>query len=233
MKKRILLTVCFIMLLCMAGCGSPNTDVADGEEPLTVSEIVTKEDEEPVEVAGLEEPEAEESNNAQQKESDNVQQEESDNVQQDQKAWEKVVIAPPEGAYCNISFSLPEDWDYSWAQTEDVPVSSISIGIYPKAEGDAKGCIAIKYAEGFGVCGTGLESVETTFNGHVAYKGTYDDHPYWDFISLSGEYRGCSIWNYAGETWYDKYQEELEEIFATVKFELLIRDGVPLKDAFD
>ena len=24
--------------------------------------------------------------------------------------------------------SLPEDWDYSWAQTEDVPVSSISIG---------------------------------------------------------------------------------------------------------
>ena len=213
MKKRILLTVCFIMLLCMAGCGSPSADIPDGEEFQTVRAISARGDNE--------EPEAD----------DGIISAIGDNAQQDQKAWEKVVIAPPEGAYCNISFSLPEDWDYSWAQSEDVPVSSISIGIYPKAEGDAKGCIAIKYAEGFGVCGTGLESVETTFNGHVAYKGTYDDHPYWDFISLSGEYRGCSIWNYAGETWYDKYQEELEEIFATVKFELLIRDGVPLKDS--
>lgn len=151
-------------------------------------------------------------------------------AKQDENTWEKVVIAPPEGAYCNITLCLPKDWDYSWGQSEDVPVSDISVGIYPKAEGDARGCISIQYAKGFGVCGTGLTSVETTFNGHAAHKGTYDDHPYWDFIALSGDYSGCAIINCAGETWFDQYREELEEILATVEFELALRDGLSLKD---
>lgn len=144
---------------------------------------------------------------------------------QGRKGWEKVVIAPVEGAYCNISLQLPEDWSYSWSQTEDVPVSCIDLAIYPKAEGDASGCIAIKYAEGFVVCGTGLESVQTTFNGHAASKGTYDGHPYWDFIALSDEYRGCSVWNLAGETWFHQYEKELNEILATVEF--ILSDGSP------
>ena len=141
-------------------------------------------------------------------------------AEQGRQGWKKVVIAPVEGAYCNISLQLPEDWGYSCSQTEDVPVSGISLGIYPKAEGDASGCIVIEYAEGFGVCGTGLESVPTTFNGHAASKGTYDGHPYWDFIALSEEYRGCSILNLAGETWFDQYEKELNEILATVEFTL-------------
>ena len=139
---------------------------------------------------------------------------------QGRQGWEKVVIAPVEGAYCNISLQLPEDWSYSWSQTEDVPVSCIDLAIYPKAEGETAGCIAIKYAEGFGVCGTGLESVQTTFNGHAATKGTYDGHPYWDFIALSDDYRGCSVWNLAGETWFEQYEKELNEILATVEFTL-------------
>ena len=152
---------------------------------------------------------------------------EEDTTGQIQKSWEKIVIAPSEGSYCNISLRLPEDWDWCCSQSEDVPVSCICLAIYPKAEGDANGCIAIEYAQGFGVCGTGLESVETTFNGHPAYKGTYDGHPYWDFIALSDEYRGCAIINSAGETWFDNYWEELEEILATVEFTL--SDGAPLK----
>ena len=155
--------------------------------------------------------------------------EEDNAVGQEKKEWQKVVIAPPEGAYCNISLCLPEDWGWGCSQTEDVPVSSINLGIYPKAEGDANGCISIQYAKGFGVCGTGLESVETTFNGHPAYKGTYDGHPYWDFIALSNEYQGCAILNSAGRTWFDNYREELEEILATVEFQLCICDEVPLK----
>lgn len=148
-------------------------------------------------------------------------------AKQDQQAWEKVVIAPPEGAYCNISLCLPKGWKWSCSQSEDVPVSCIDLGIYPEAEGDAAGCIDVKYAEGFGLCGTGLESVETTFNGHAASKGTYDGHPYWDFIMLRDDYKDCSIWNYAGDTWYDKYKEELEAILATVEFTLT--DGAPKK----
>ena len=153
---------------------------------------------------------------------------EEDTAWQGEKAWEKIVIAPSEGSYCNISLYLPENWEWSCSQSEDIPVSSIGLAIYPKAEGDANGCISIQYSQGFGVCGTGLESVETIFNGHVAAKGTYDGHPYWDFIALSDEYRGCAIINCAGETWFDKYREELEAIFATVEFTL--SDGTPRKD---
>ena len=145
---------------------------------------------------------------------------EEDTVGQGEKAWEKVVIAPPEGTYCNISLCLPEDWGWSSSQSEDVPVSCIGIAIYPKAEGDANGCISIQFSQGFGVCGTGLESVETTFNGHPAHKGIYDGHPYWDFIALSDEYQGCAIINNAGKTWFEKYQKELGEILATVEFTL-------------
>ena len=153
---------------------------------------------------------------------------EEDTAGQRGEAWEKVVIAPPEGAYCNISLCLPDGWGWSSSWTEDIPVSCLGIAIYPKTEGDANGCISIQYSQGFGVCGTGLESVETTFNGHAAHKGTFDGHPYWDYIALSDEYRDCVIINNAGETWFDKYREELEEILATVEFAL--SDGTPLKD---
>ena len=153
---------------------------------------------------------------------------EEDTIGQGEKAWEKVVIAPPEGAFCNISLCLPKDWGFECSQTEDVPVSDIVLSIYPKAEGRMNGSIAIEYAQGLGICGTGLTSVETTFNGHAAHKGTYDDHPYWDFITLSDDYSGCAIVNLAGTTWFDKYQKELEEILATVEFTL--SDGSPLKD---
>ena len=132
--------------------------------------------------------------------------------------WQKIEVAPQEGSLCTISFMLPENWDYSWSQSEDIPVSCISIGIYPKAEGDMDGNIIIEYAEGFGVCGTGLASEETTFNGHAAHVGTYDNHPYWDFISLDSPYDGCVILNGAGHSWFEKYKDELSQILATVEF---------------
>ncbi|MBR6152550.1 MAG: protease complex subunit PrcB family protein [Lachnospiraceae bacterium] len=356
MKKRAWLTGCFVMLLCMAGCGSPSIEVSDGKEPLTVSEITTKEDEEPVGVAGSKEPkdkdgmvsalgdngellkegslcgfqyqlgenEDYDSNykdrgyyryendaraplvlelcsgehstggygisivNIEADEAGNLcvtveemapdlgavvteaftypkvtllvyeetkmpgsvtvkttggaefpflgsmpprsETEDKNSAKQDENAWKKLVFAPPEGAYCNISLSLPEDWNYSWGQSEDVPVSDVSIGIYPKAEGDANGSITIEYVRGFGVCGTGLVSEKTTFNEHDAYVGTYDNHPYWDFISLESPYEGCVIINGAGGTWFEKYKDELSEILATVEFEIVTCDGVPRKD---
>ena len=141
-------------------------------------------------------------------------------MEQGHEGWQREVIAPVEGSCCNISLQLPESWGFSWSQTEDVPVSCISLGIYPKAEGEKNGSIVIQYAEGFGVCGTGLEFIETTFNGHAAEKGIYDGHPYWDFIAFSDDYIGCAIWNNAGETWFSKYEKELEEILATVEFQL-------------
>lgn len=139
---------------------------------------------------------------------------------EDNGTWQMIEVAPPEGSYCTINFRLPEDWDWSCVQTEDVPVSCITIAIWPKAEGDANGSVSIIYAEGFGVCGTGLVSEEVTFNGLDAWRGTYDDHSYWDFISLKEPYRGCAIINNAGGSWFEKYRDEISRILATVTFHM-------------
>lgn len=130
--------------------------------------------------------------------------------------WQRVEVAPSEGSLCTISFMLPEGWDYSITQTEDVPVSGINVAIYPVAEGDARGCVVISYTQGFGVCGTGLVTEETTFNNHAASIGTYDDHPYWDYIALMDPYQGCVILNQA--EWYEQYQDEINDILSTVAF---------------
>ena len=291
MKKRLLRILCFVMLLCMAGCGSPSAEEPNQEDSMKTSAVITgihgntiliramgergqdmslpakwlEGKAEPkegmileitstneileiypcqfakilsVEVAGFEEPKEKSGMISAPDEDDTLsgegslptksETEEGDTSGQGEKSWKKLVIAPPEGSYCNISLSLPENWGWSCSQSEDVPVSDINLSIYPKAEGDAKGCISIQYAKGFGVCGTGLESEATTFNGHTATKGTYDGHSYWDFIALSEEYRGCAIVNCAGSTWFAKYEKELEEILATVEYTL--SDGTPLKE---
>ncbi len=135
--------------------------------------------------------------------------------------WNDVEVCPPAGSYARIAFKLPSDWEYEVSWTEDVPVSCFVVSIYPK--GHSEGSVAIEYMRGFGVCGTGLASEEIVFNGLSckAWKGTYDNHPYWDFISLGDEYRGCAIINNAGTTWFNDYRDVLEEILSTVVFTML------------
>ena len=144
-----------------------------------------------------------------------------DNTSSEKDTWADVEVCPQEGSYASIAFKLPSDWDYEVSQTEDVPVSCFVVSIYPK--GHSEGSVAIEYMRGFGVCGTGLASEEIVFNGLPckAWKGTYDNHAYWDFISLGDEYRGCAIINNAGTTWYNDYKDVLEEIISTVVFTML------------
>lgn len=52
----------------------------------------------------------------------------------------------------------------------------------------------------------------------MAWKGTYDNHSYWDFISLADPYRDCAIINNAGWSWFDRYEGELMQILSTVTF---------------
>lgn len=275
MNRWVWTILCFILFLCLTGCGSADSDAPDRDKLVkdraTIAEVqgnemlvrteagavmsvpakylegkaepkvgmiieITAANEileiypsmyariENIEVVGYEELEE----GSQGVEIDNeTDKETGKGTEQGHEGWERVVIAPVEGSYCNISLQLPESWGFSWLQSEDMPVSCISLGIYPKKEGEKNGSIVIQYAEGFGVCGTGLESVETAFNGHTAEKGIYDGHPYWDFIALSNDYRGCVIMNNAGETWFRKYEKELEEILATVEFQL--SDGTSLQ----
>ena len=76
---------------------------------------------------------------------------------------------------------------------------------------------------GFGVCGTGLEQEEIVFNGHSAWKGTYDNSRYWSFIALQDDLRDCVVINSAADTWYGDYEAIVNEILETVEFKLLDR----------
>lgn len=134
----------------------------------------------------------------------------------EREGWRRVEFSPQEGSRASISFALPENWKYEACTSEDIPVSDITIAIYPS--GREEGTISICFAYGLGLCGTGLVSEEITFNGHEAWLGTYDNHAYWDFINLSGEYRYCIIWNNAGESWYEEYADVVDEILSTVEF---------------
>lgn len=116
-----------------------------------------------------------------------------------------------------ISFELPYDWSYEAVQTDDEPTSSISVSIKPNAESDGR--IIIEYIrDGLAFCGTGLEREDIDFNGHSAWKGTYDSSKNWDFILLNDDdYEGCAVLNQAYD-WYDKYTDEIEYILSTIEF---------------
>lgn len=131
--------------------------------------------------------------------------------------YEYYTVEPQCTPSFGISFELPYDWSYEAVQTDDEPTSSISVYIKPNAESD--GCITIEYTrDGLAFCGTGLEREDIDFNGHSAWKGTYDSSENWDFILLNDDdYEGCAVLNQAYD-WYDKYADEIEYILSTIEF---------------
>lgn len=119
----------------------------------------------------------------------------------------------------SIRIRLPEDWSYTIQKYPDSE-SGFGIKFYPNERSDGK--VTVRYWEGFGVCGTGLEETETTINGMSARKGIYDDNPYWSFIVLTGEYEGYVIDTENEESpssaisWWENYGEVVDEILDTL-----------------
>ena len=142
------------------------------------------------------------------------------------EGWQKVEVDPSTGSKKYISFMLPEDWNYEIVNSEDYPISDLLISFHPKDKTD--GSISVGYMTGFGVCGTGLEQEKINFNGYGAWKGTYYNNTYWNFINLKDEYRDCVIINNAGDTWYADFEGVVDEILKTVEFKIpdkLLKDG--------
>ena len=137
------------------------------------------------------------------------------------EGWQKVEVDSSTGSKKYISVMLPDDWKYEIVHSDDYPISDLTISIYPKERND--GCISIGYMTGFGVCGTGLEQEDIVFNGHSAWKGTYDNSGYWSFIALQDDLRDCVVINNAADTWYGDYEAIVNEILKTVEFKLLDR----------
>lgn len=127
-------------------------------------------------------------------------------------------IALKNASYINeligISLQLPEGWDYT-NNSEPENGAELSMDIYPVGE---TGKISIGYHELFGVCGTGLNSVEAEYNGMKALKGFYDNNNHWAFICFESPYDKYVILSEGTEEWQQKYYDEVEQILNTLEF---------------
>ena len=119
--------------------------------------------------------------------------------------------------YANISLSIPGGWEHEAEFMTDS--GGFSVAFWPA--GRAEGKIRVWYCDGFGVCGTGLEQEKIKLGNYEAWKGTYDNHKVWDFISLIGTPGYYVIENERAGEWWDEYGGEAMQILNT----LVVGDG--------
>ena len=120
--------------------------------------------------------------------------------------------------YANISLTIPDGWEYEtefW--TDSV---SFDIAFWPAERFEGK--IRVCYYDLFGVCGTGLEQEKIKLGNYEAWKGTYDGHKVWDFISLIGTPGSYVIENEGAGQWWDEYGDEVMQILNT----MVVGDGI-------
>ena len=116
------------------------------------------------------------------------------------------------GGFSNITLTVLHNWRYETEQGDSS--GEYCIAIWP--EGQTEGKIKVWYYKAFSVCGTGLEQEEITLGGYRAWKGTYDNRKYWDFISFRDTPGSYVIMNEGADRWLGDYETELMQILDTI-----------------
>lgn len=129
------------------------------------------------------------------------------------------------GPYGEISVMLPDGWKYESLPMDSGELVSGDYGIHFYPEGVAEGFIELAYIDFFGVCGTGLAQEDAEIAGSPAGIGTYDGHPYWDFISFREQNDGVVALTYQVEDWWDAYGDAVTEILDTLTFDQDKKEG--------
>jgi len=129
------------------------------------------------------------------------------------------------GPYGEISLSLPAGWTAEAYPTDSDDLHSGMYGIRFYPEGVTEGCIELVYMDFFGVCGTELETEETTIAGTPAWIGTYDNHEYWSFISFQDEQEGIVAFTYSVTDWWSEYGDQILDILDTLSFDRSVKEG--------
>lgn len=125
--------------------------------------------------------------------------------------------------YGNISFRLPDGWDYKEIKNTQKP-HLINIEIFRKADPGLK--IEISHTDAFGVCGTGLTTREENLSSYKITKGIYDNNPYWDYIVFEDTPGYYVIYNHMSSEKYKSVSEEIDAIFSTIK----IAEGICFRE---
>lgn len=113
----------------------------------------------------------------------------------------------------SITLTLPAGWNYaliSLAQND----YCAGITFWPR--GREEGKIRLEYyPQGFGVCGTGLETDAMELAGRTVTVGTYDGAALWDYISFGDDF---AAWGEGHESWWAEYGETAMEILDSAVF---------------
>ncbi len=108
-----------------------------------------------------------------------------------------------------ISLKIPEGWDY---ETEEYNEDSGRFGIRFFPEG-CSGSVGLYYYDFFGVCGTGLETRDITFEGgRKGRMGLYDGSDIFSFITFPEEAPASGsfvVLNEGAENWLAEYEDEV------------------------
>ena len=123
------------------------------------------------------------------------------------------------GPYGEITVVEHNGWSIETAPVDSGMLSYGLYGLILKPEDAKDGQIEVFCIDGFGVCGTGLETEEITLAGYTAYMGTYDDHDHWDYILIKGEKPEIVAQHTECDSWTDEMWEEALSILDTLHFD--------------
>ncbi len=129
------------------------------------------------------------------------------------------------GPFGAISLTVPEGWKYELCPMDSDSLLYGDYGICFSPEGADFGFVEVAYIQSFGVCGTGLAEEEVTVAGHPAWKGTYDGHACWDFISFKEPMRDVVAMTSSVEGWWEENEDTVMEILDTLTFDTNVREG--------
>lgn len=129
------------------------------------------------------------------------------------------------GPFGAISLTIPAGWKYELCPMDSDSLLMGDYGIYFAPEGQDFGFVEVAYIRSFGVCGTELAQEEVTVAGYPAWKGTYDDHGYWDFISFKEPMRDVVAMTSSVEEWWEGNEDTVMEILDTLTFDPNVREG--------
>lgn len=129
------------------------------------------------------------------------------------------------GPYGEISVMLPDGWKYEALPMDSQELINGDYGIHFYPEGVEEGFVELVYIDFFGVCGTGLAQEDAEIAGSPASIGTYDGHPYWDFVSFGEQNDGVVALTCQVEDWWDVYGDAATEILDTLTFDRDKKEG--------
>ena len=126
-----------------------------------------------------------------------------------------------EYSYANMKLELPAGWAYEIRKYAEGEMS-FGIDFWPETASEGKLRLDY-YPDLFGVCGTGLKEEQIRLsNGYRAFRGTYDDHTVWDFISIRDLPGSYVVTTENVDGWWDTYGVQAMDIVDS----MVLADGL-------